>query len=108
MKPTNRRVRHSVLLLGGARRSGQTTATQDHHLLRVHPVPRARANILAVAEHLLRQFGGATGKAVPELSEDAALFLAGRQWAIDDLARRLARAVAINRGSLITAIDLGD
>lgn len=108
MKPTNRRVRQSVLLPGRARRSGPTTAAPDHHLLRVHPVPHARADILAVAEHLLRQFGGTTGQPVPELSEDAARFLAARRWAIDDLARRLARAVAINRGSLITAIDLGD
>jgi len=108
MKRTNQRARRGAHLLGGARRSAATTAIQDQHLLRVHPVPRARADILAVAEHLLRHFARTGGRAVPELAEDAARFLAGRQWAIDDLARRLARAVAANCGSLITATDLGD
>jgi hypothetical protein len=76
------------------------------HLLRVHPVPRARAAVLAVAVHLLRQSANAVGKATPELSEDAARFLTGHPWTLQDLACRLANAVATNCGSLITAADL--
>ena len=72
----------------------------------MHPVPHDRDNLLAVTEHLLRHFAAAAGKLAPALSEDAARFLAARHWTLDDLARRLARAVVANRGSLITATDL--
>jgi DNA-binding NtrC family response regulator len=85
------------------RRNGSAPAGQ---LLQVHPMPRARHEVLAIAVHLLRRFAVAQGKPAPELSEDAARFLAGRRWGIDDLAARVAAAVANNRGSLITAADL--
>ncbi len=78
------------------------------YLLQVHPVPQSRTEILSVAAHLVRRFAAAQRRDVPGLSEDAASFLARRSWALDDLARRVWRAVAANQGSLITASDLSD
>jgi DNA-binding NtrC family response regulator len=76
-------------------------------LLQVHPVPADADEILAITMHLLVQSAAAQGKATPVLSEDAALFITHRRWALNDLAFRVARAVAYNQGSLITAADLG-
>ncbi len=99
----------------GSRSGSPTTAPQwlgsreraaCPRLLQVHPVPSGPEEILSVAQHLLRYFARASGKVVPILSQDAAAFLTTRVWAADDLARRLSRAVASNRGSLITAADL--
>jgi len=75
-------------------------------LLQVHPVPEDADEILAITIHLLAQSAAAQGKAAPILSEDAALFLTRRRWALNDLALRVSRAVAYNQGSLITAADL--
>jgi DNA-binding NtrC family response regulator len=75
-------------------------------LLQVHPVPTDADGILAIAMHLLAQSAAVQGKATPALSEDAALFITRRRWALNDLAFRVARAVAYNEGSLITAADL--
>jgi DNA-binding NtrC family response regulator len=75
-------------------------------LFQVHPVPADPDEILAIAMHLLVQSAAAQGKSTPILSEDAALFLTRRRWALNDLAFRVARAVAYNEGSLITAADL--
>jgi DNA-binding NtrC family response regulator len=75
-------------------------------LLQVHPVPADPDEILAITMHLLTQSAAAQGKAAPILSEDAALFLTRRRWALNDLAFRVSRAVAYNQGSLITAADL--
>jgi hypothetical protein len=75
-------------------------------LLQVHPVPANPDEILAVTMHLLVQSAAAQGKPTPILSEDAALFLTRRRWALSDLAFRVSRAVAYNEGSLITADDL--
>ena len=74
--------------------------------LRVHPVPEDPDEILAITMYLLVQSAAAQGKAAPSLSEDAALFLTRRRWALNDLAFRVSRAVAYNQGSLITAADL--
>jgi DNA-binding NtrC family response regulator len=75
-------------------------------LLQIHPVPADPDEILAITTHLLAQSAAAQGKAPPILSEDAAQFLIRRRWALNDLAFRVARAVACNEGSLITAADL--
>jgi len=88
-----------------ARRSGAKDSTLPA-LLQVHPVPADPDEILAVTMHLLAQSAAAQGKATPILSEDAALFLTRRRWALNDLAFRVSRAVAYNQGSLITAADL--
>ncbi len=77
-------------------------------VLQIHPVPLVRDEILAIAIHLGDCFAAAQGKAAPVFSEDAAAFLAGRRWAINDLALRVSRAVASNQGSLITATDLDE
>ncbi len=77
-------------------------------LLLVHPLTPSGADILSIAVHLLHRFATAHRKDVPELSEDAAQFLRARRWAVGELAARLSRAVASNRGSLITAADLLD
>jgi len=77
-------------------------------LRQVHPMPRSRRGIVSVAAHLARRFAAQRGREVPGLSKDAALFLGSRFWAFEDLARRVWRAVATNRGSLITASDLSD
>jgi DNA-binding NtrC family response regulator len=61
---------------------------------------------MAVVLHLLQRFAAAQRKSVPALSQDAASYLKARRWVIRDLARRVWRAVAANRGSLITAADL--
>ena len=63
-------------------------------LLQVHPVPADPDGILAITTHLLLRSAAAQGKATPLLSEDAALFLTRRRWALNDLAFRVARAVA--------------
>ena len=93
---------------GRARPAPDASAAGNVHLVQVYPVPRSRTDILSVAIHLVGRFAAAQGKPAPTLSEDAATFLAGRRWRIDDLARRMARAVAANTGSLITAADLCD
>ena len=72
------------------------------------PLPRPGHEVLSAAIDLLRQFAAAHGKPVPLLSQDAAAFLIGRRWAIDELSQRVSRAVAANDGSLITAADLSD
>jgi transcriptional regulator of aromatic amino acid metabolism len=87
------------------RRSGTKEPTFPS-LLQVHPIPSDPDEVLAIAMHLLTQSAAAQGKATPTLSEDAALFLTRRRWALSDLAFRVARAVAYNEGSLITAEDL--
>ena len=69
-------------------------------------MPADPDEVLAITMHLLAQSAAAQGKATPILSEDAALFLIRRRWALNDLASRVARAVAYNEGSLITAADL--
>ena len=77
-----------------------------HHLVLVHPVPDTDSAILLVATHLLHQFAATQGKEAPCFSMDATTFLARQRWDTDELARRVWRAVEINRGSLITAADL--
>ncbi len=76
--------------------------------LLVHPVPSSRDEILVIAAHLARRAAEQLGKPIPEFSENAASFLAGRSWTIADLAKRIARAVATNQGSLIIAADLAE
>ena len=76
--------------------------------LLVHPVPQARNDILVIAAHLARRAASRLGKPTPEFSENAAVFLASRVWAIDDLADRITRAVTANQDSLIVGIDLAD
>jgi transcriptional regulator of aromatic amino acid metabolism len=88
-----------------ARRNGAKDPTFPS-LLQVHPVPTDPDEILAITMHLLVQSAAAQGKATPILSQDAALFLTRQRWALSDLAFRVARAVAYNEGSLITAEDL--
>ncbi len=88
-----------------ARRSSANDPTL-RALLQVHPVPADADEILAVTMHLLAQSAADQGKATPILSEDAALYLTRRRWALNDLAFRVSRAVAYNQGSLITAADL--
>ena len=63
-------------------------------------------DILSTTMDLLRQCAADHDKPVPLLSQDAATFLITRRWAADELAQRVARAVAANEGSLITAADL--
>ena len=75
-------------------------------LPQIHPVPASRSVILAVAVHFLIESERAEGKATPGLSEDAATFVSSCGWDARDLASRMARAVASNQGSLITAADL--
>jgi hypothetical protein len=75
-------------------------------LLQIHSVPASRSVILAVAVRFLIESERAEGKSTPGLSEDAATFLSSRGWDAKDLASRMARAVASNQGSLITAADL--
>jgi DNA-binding NtrC family response regulator len=75
-------------------------------LLQIHPIRTSRSEILAVAMHFLLESAIEHGIAPPGLSEDAASFLSSRNWDVTDLASRVARAVATNRGSLITADDL--
>lgn len=75
-------------------------------LLLVHPVPRSRNGILAVVLHLIGRCAAAQGKMPPGCSEEAARFLASCSWDTGELARRVAYAIATNRGSLITAADL--
>jgi hypothetical protein len=77
-------------------------------LLQLHPIPRSRDGILAVVLHLIGRCAVAQGKVPPGCSEEAAAFLASRSWDTGDLARRVAYAIATNRGSLITAADLLD
>jgi transcriptional regulator of aromatic amino acid metabolism len=85
------------------------TYLEEHtHLLQVHPLPESRTGVLSVANHLVHRFAAEQGRDVPGLSRDAATFLGTRSWALDDLARRLWQAVAVNLGSLITASDLSD
>lgn len=74
----------------------------------IHPVPSSRDELLVIAAHLARRAADQLGKPLPEFSENAASFLAGRPWTIDDLAKRITRAVAANQGSLIIAADLGE
>jgi len=69
-------------------------------------MPKTRRGLLRVVMHLLRYFARLENKDVPGLSEDAARFLAGRPWALTELATVTLRAVASNRGSLITSGDL--
>ncbi len=83
------------------------TATNFYPFL-VHPVPQSRPEILAIASHLARRVAAALGKPIPDFSENAATFLASRPGMINDLASRVARAVASNDGSLITSADLAD
>ncbi len=85
-----------------ATRNGTRTAT----LLQVHPLPADPEEVLSIVIHLIGHYSMAHGKAAPALSEDAAEFLKGRRWALDDLAARVSRAVAHNEGSLIIAADL--
>ena len=75
-------------------------------LLQIHPVRTSRSEILALAMHFLVKSAAEHGTAPPELSEDAATYLSTRRWDAKDLAGRVARAVAGNQGSLITAEDL--
>ena len=82
------------------------TDDADRPLLCVHPIPADPDEILSITVHLLGHFAVVQGKAAPALSEDAARFLTRQRWALSDLASRLSRAVACNRGSLITAADL--
>jgi DNA-binding NtrC family response regulator len=89
-----------------ARRQPLSTRPPLNHLVLVHPLPDTDNAIVVVAAHLLQQFAATQGKEPPELSVDAATFLARQRWATDELARRVWRAVASNRGSLITAADL--
>jgi len=86
--------------------SGSSPAEELGYLLQVHPVPQSRDEILMVAIHFARRFAAAYGKSVPGFSEDAAAFLARHRWEITDLAVRVAGAVAVNQGNLITAADL--
>lgn len=76
--------------------------------LLMHPVPRSRDEILVIAGHLAHRAASRLGKPTPEFSENAAVFLASRAWAIHDLADRIAQAVASNVGSLIIGTDLVD
>ncbi len=69
-------------------------------------MPADPDEILAITMHLLVRSAAAQGKTAPILSEDAALFLTCRRWALNDLAVRVSRAVAYNHESLITAADL--
>jgi len=84
------------------------SAAPTARLVQVHPVPQSRSNILSAVLHFVKQFAEAQGKSAPALSEDAAMFLTSRAWRMNDLAGRVARAVAANEGSLITAADLRD
>lgn len=97
--------RRSPALATRARRLALRTTT---HLVQVHPVPRAPREAVNVAVHLMCTSAAAQRKAIPGLSEDAALLLAARPWELRELAARLWRAVENNRGSLITAADLLD
>lgn len=87
------------------RRTAKAVLMHTYPLL-VHPVPQCRDEMLVIAAHLARRAANQLGTSTPEFSENAAAFLASRPWAIDDLAARIARAVAANRGSLIIAADL--
>jgi hypothetical protein len=78
------------------------------HLMLVHPAPPSHHGLLQLALHLLQRFAATQGKDLPGFSQDAADFLVGRRWGTTELARRVWRAVAANRGSLITAADLSD
>ena len=89
-----------------AKRQPLSTRPAANHLVLVHPLPDTHNAIVVVAAHLLQQFAATQGKEAPGLSVDAATFLAGQRWEADELARRVWRAVAANRGSLITAADL--
>lgn len=89
-----------------ARRQPLSTRPPLNHLVLVHPLPDTNNAIVLVASHLLQQFAATQGKEPPELSMDAATFLARQRWATDELARRVWRAVASNRGNLVTAADL--
>jgi DNA-binding NtrC family response regulator len=77
-------------------------------LVQIHPVGASRSQILALAMHFLLESAEKYGTAPPGFSEDAATFLSSRQWDAKDLAVRVARAVAGNQGSLITADDLSE
>jgi DNA-binding NtrC family response regulator len=80
--------------------------TENDHLLQVHPIPRSRYEILAIAVHFARCFATTQGKPAPDFSEEAATFLVGQHWEVAELATRVSHAVASNRGNLITATDL--
>jgi DNA-binding NtrC family response regulator len=84
----------------------ETSIAGGSQLLQVSPVPTSRNEILALAMHFARRFAATAGRAVPDFSEDAARFLAGRRWSLADLTMRVCRAVEQNRGNLITAADL--
>jgi DNA-binding NtrC family response regulator len=77
-------------------------------LFQVSPIPTSRDEILALAMHFARRFATTTGKQVPDFSEDAARFLASRRWTLGDLTFRVCRAVEENKGTLISAADLGE
>jgi DNA-binding NtrC family response regulator len=77
-------------------------------VFQIHPVPPAGEAIVSVTTHLLQQFAATQGKEPPGLSLNAASFLTAQRWEAGELARRVWRAVEINRGSLITAADLGE
>ncbi len=89
-----------------ARPQGPQAVLLHAYPLLVHPVANSRDEILVIAAHLARRAAEQLGKPTPEFSQNAASFLAGQPWTIDDLAKRIARAVATNQGSLIIAADL--
>ena len=77
-------------------------------LVQIHPVGASRTQVLALAMHFLIESAEKYGTSPPGFSEDAATFLTSRQWDATELAQRVARAVAGNQGSLITAADLSE
>lgn len=106
MKPRDKSDHGALRSLAPAPR--RVRPLESRHLLQVHPVPESRGDVLSIALHFADQFAASANKAAPVFSEDAAMFLASRQWTISDLARRVRHAVAANHGSLITAEDLAD
>lgn len=95
--------------VGGAERAEQPCPVEEGiSLVRVHPMPQSPTEILSVAAHLVRRFAAEQGREVPGFSVEAANFLSRQSWELDDLVRRVGRAVAANQGNLITASDLSD
>ena len=96
-------------LVGAVAEAEPVAGLEEHvHLMQIHPLPESCTGVLSVANYLVRRFAAEQGREVPGLSKDAANYLATRSWALEDLARRLWRAVTISHGSLITASDLSD
>lgn len=77
-------------------------------LYALRSAPRSRAHLITLARCLIADWAAQIGKDPPALSEDAVRYLCTRSWAHEQFAACLRRAVAGNRGSLITAADLED